>query len=155
MNCKIGFLFILIMLSGEIFAQEKWYKPVDIGQHIYIDSSLVKEEKLSKAEANKIFGKDTISSKEFFVKMNALRDSWLKLYEERYKQKFYTAKYFNKEKDFRVTYQISKFSNSQAKIYVIFTYGHYMWHHYHVLLKEFLIELITCHQLSNYLGRIY
>ncbi|MBK7884790.1 MAG: hypothetical protein IPJ81_14140 [Chitinophagaceae bacterium] len=35
------------LLPVTIFAQEKWYTPVNIGEHIYIDSGLVKEEQLS------------------------------------------------------------------------------------------------------------
>lgn len=131
----IGFLVILQHTS----AGEKWYVLVDIGQHI--DTSGVVEEKLSKARIKEIFQEETFFQKKDLEHYEKLRDLWLENNSEGYFNKFRNNKDFHLDKNNNpISANIYEFSKSNAKIYIKFIYGHSRWHHYYIVLGNFLVE---------------
>ena len=138
-NKLILFTIGLLLMSQQSIAEEKWYTPVDIGQHI--DSNEVIEEKLSKAQVKEIFQKETIFKIEALEKYEKLRDQWLETNREEYSNKFKNNKVFHLDKrDHPISANIYEFSKSKAKIYIKFIYGHSRWHHYYIILENFLVE---------------
>ena len=135
MVLAIGLLF----LSQPSHAAEKWYSPVDIGQHV--DSSAVAEEKLSKAQIKEIFQKGTIFRKEALKRYEKIKDNWLEDNRAEYLNKFKNDKIFSLDRrDHPISASIYQFSKSKAKIYIQFIFGHSRWHHYYIALGNFTAE---------------
>jgi hypothetical protein len=131
-------IFCLITIV-RIVAQEKYYIPVDIGQEV--DTIYATEEKPDDAEVKDIFQKDSAAlSKKYIKKIEELRDDWMKLKGKEYKKKFDSDKQFKKDDASPVSVIVHEFSQSTVKIYIVFVYGHSMWHHYYVLLKNLVIN---------------
>ena len=78
-NKYILFTIGLLLTSQKSMAEEKWYTPVDIGQHI--DSTYIIEEKLNEAHIKEIFKKGTF-----------IQEKALKKYEKRKVSNFEPAK---------------------------------------------------------------
>ena len=131
----IGF----VLISQPSIAEEKWYTPVDIGQHM--DSSGVTQKKLSKAQVKEIFQKEIIFQEEALKRYEKIKDKWLEDNGAEYLNKFKNNKIFYLDRrDHPISASIYEFSKSKAKIYIKFIYGHSRWHHYYIVLGNFLAE---------------
>jgi len=120
-------------------AEEKWYAPVDIGQHL--DLNGMAEEKLSKAEVKEIFRIETFLKEEALKKYEHAKSEWFKGRGADYFGKFKNHKIFNLDKeDHPISANVYEFSQSKAKIYIKFIYGCSRWHHYYIVLGNYLVE---------------
>ncbi len=118
--------------------EEKWYVPVNIGQHMDLNS--IDEDILSKTQGRKRFQKETLFTQPFLKQIEGERDLWLEQNNEKYREHFKYNKLFQIDKEHSVTVDIHGFSRTNIRLYVSFIYGHSRWHHYDILLKAFLIE---------------
>ena len=121
-------------------SQENLFTPVDIGQHI--DENGVKEEKLSNAE--EIFFLDEENrlgiNPEVLKSFVDLRESWMETERQEYLDKFAPDPAFYVDEDVPIEIIIKEFSHDNVRINIVFTIGHSRWHHYHMLLKDYLID---------------
>lgn len=136
----ISFLSLgILLMSLQSIAKEKWYTPVDIGQHI--DTNNVTEEKLSKDQAREIFKKDSYLQEDASKQYEKSKNEWFKNNSTEYLEKFKDNKIFYLDKENHpVSAYVYMFSKSEVKIYIQFIYGHSRWHHYYIVLKDYLIE---------------
>ncbi len=126
-------------MSQQSIAGKKWYTPVDIGQHI--DFNGVIEEEISRAQVKEIFKKETIFQNSTLKKYKKLRDKWVENHREEYINKFKNNKVFHLDRNNHpISANIYEFSKSKVKIYIKFIYGHSRWHHYYIILGNFLVE---------------
>lgn len=123
--------------TGTEMEDNKWYVPVNIGMHI--DPNTVKEERLSSAQAKEIFQKVTDLTPQARARFEALRDEWLKKNNEKYGKQFANDKLFRMDKKNDVSVHIHEFTKSEVRLYVLFIYGYSRWHHYYVLLKNYVV----------------
>ena len=113
-------------MSQPSILKEKWYTPVDIGQHM--DSIGVTEVKLSKAQVKEIFQKETIFQKEALKRYENIKDKWLEDNGAEYLNQLRNNKNFHLDKrDHPISANIYIFSKSMAKIYIKFFYGYSRW----------------------------
>ncbi len=134
---------LIFLISGLIntgMSQEKIYHPVDIGQHF--DQNGVQEETLSRVEEIFYLDKDNRSgiNPEALQSLIELRDSWMKENREEYLNKFAPDPAFCVDEESTVDVVIKEFSHDKVRILIVFTIGHSRWHHYHLLLKDCLID---------------
>lgn len=128
----------LLMLQ-QCMAEEKWYKPVDIGQHI--DQNNVKEEQINKSQIKKIFKKGTLFQEDARRMYVNLKREWFTINGADYIKKYKDDKIFYLDNnDHPITANVYMFSKSKAKIHIKFIYGHSRWHHYYIVLGNFLLE---------------
>jgi len=126
-------------MSPPCIAEEKWYTPVDIGEHI--DLNGLEEEKLSNARVKEIFQKETVFKKDFLTKLEKHRDQWLENNQMDYRNKFKNDRTFHLDRSHHpISASICQFSKSKAKIYIKFIYGHSRWHHFYIILRAFLVK---------------
>ena len=137
---KLILLFLgIFMISCTSIAEEKWYTPVDIGEHV--DLNNIGEEKLAKTQVKEIFQKEAVFKEDALRKYETLRDKWLENNGAEYQNKFKNNKvFFLDKRNHSISADIYKFSKSKAKIYIKFIYGHSLWHHYYIVLANFLVE---------------
>ena len=141
-NIPIFFTTVLLLISQQNSIEETWYTPVDIGQHIDHDSKI--EHKLSKDQVKEIFQKEILFKEEVLKKYEQLRDKWLEDNGEEYLNRFKNDIVFHLDvRNHPVSANIYKFSKSRVKIYVQFIYGYSRWHHYYILLDNFIVERDT------------
>lgn len=127
------------MPSPNNITEEKWYAPVDIGQHI--DSNNVAEDKLSQGQIEEIFQKENVFRKESLERYEKLRDRWLEENGEEYKKGLDDNRYFRLDSgNHPVSADVYQFSKSRAKIWIKFLYGYSRWHHYYVVLGNLLMD---------------
>jgi len=121
-------------------AQENLYRPVDIGQHI--DQNGVVEERLPNVEHYFFLDKDTRShfEAEFKQELKNQRDQWLEKNETDYLENFSKNKAFQRDQENSIGLFVREFSDKQVRINVTFIFGHSRWHHYEILLKDFIID---------------
>ncbi len=121
-------------------AQEKWYKPVDIGQHIYTNE--IKQEETDHFEEN--FEMDIDSRYKLLhgikEKFNTERDNWLDVNKDKYIENFRDKPNFRISHDYPLELIVKEFSKDYVRIFVIFKFGYSRWHHYYVLLKDYLVK---------------
>lgn len=138
-NMLIIFILGITLMSQESITEEKWYIPVDIGQHI--DINYAKEEQLNKDQVREIFIKDKIFQQKALHKFVNLKDKWFKNNGTEYIKKFENNKIFYLNRNNHpISANVYRFSKSKAKIYIQFIYGHSRWHHYHIVLKNYIID---------------
>ncbi|NQV01276.1 MAG: WG repeat-containing protein, partial [Bacteroidia bacterium] len=128
-------------LSVSVMSQEQGYRPVDIGQHI--DRNGVHPETLSNVEAIFFLDKDNRGkiNPEVYQEFLNLRNIWMEKHREVYLNKrFASDPMFNVDVEAPVDVIVKEFSRDNVRICVVFTIGHSRWHHYHLLLKDYLIE---------------
>ncbi len=118
--------------------KEKWYIPVNIGQHI--DRDNIHEEILSKTQGRTIFQTETLFTQSFRKQIEGERDLWLKKNNETYKARFKDHKRFQPDKTHEVSVDVHEFSKKNVRLDVSFVYGYSRWHQYHILLRAFRIE---------------
>ena len=73
-------------MSHSSIAEEKWYTPVDIGEHV--DLNNIGEKRLNKGQIKEIFQKGTILKDEALKQYEKLRDIWLEKNGTEYQNKF-------------------------------------------------------------------
>jgi hypothetical protein len=133
------FIIGMLLMTQPGIAEEKWCAPVDIGEHV--DLNDIGVEKLSKAQAKEIFQRETIFKQEALQKYEKLRDTWLKNNGPVYLKKFEDDKIFYLDRDNHpLSANVYEFSKAEAKIYIRFIYGHSRWHHYYIVLGNFLVK---------------
>lgn len=128
-----------LLMSQSGIAEEKWYTPVDIGQHV--DSRGMNLEKLSKTDVKKMFQKETILQPEALKRYEKIKDKWFEDNGAAYLKRFKNDTTFSiYRSDHSISASIYEFSKLKAKIYITFIYGHSRWHEYSIVLGNFLAE---------------
>ena len=126
-------------MSHSSIAEEKWYTPVDIGEHV--DLNNIGEKRLNKGQIKEIFQKGTILKDEALKQYEKLRDIWLEKNGTEYQNKFKDNKIFYLDRrNHPISADIYQFSESRAKIYIRFIYGHSRWHHYYIVLANLIVK---------------
>jgi len=121
-------------------SQEKVYYPVDIGQHI--DLNEVQEENLPDVEDVFFLSKDNREeiNPEVYQALKAHRDEWLSEHKDEYLGQHAADQAFRQDEDHQIEVLVKEFSDKRVRVYIVFTLGHSRWHHYHILLKNYLID---------------
>lgn len=121
-------------------AQEKWYSPVDIGQHI--DMNNVKQEKPPDFAENFEINIDSRYRllPHIIDSFNKETEKWLEKNLEQYLRKFNENKNFSFSDKHQIELIIKQFSEDKLRIFVVFYFGYARWHHYYILLRDYLIE---------------
>ena len=136
-------LLLICLISGlinTVMSQEKIYRPIDIGQHI--DQNGVREETLSNVEDVFFLDKDNRSgiTPDVYQTFIRLRDSWMEEHREEYLNNFAPDPAFHVDEEAPVDIIVKEFSPDKIRIFIVFTIGHSRWHHYYLLLKDYLID---------------
>ncbi len=118
-------------------AQEKWYTPADIGMHI--DENNIVQEKLRTKTVKGKFEHKLNLTDDFLSETEKERDKWLAA-NKQYNNKFKENRLFNLYKEHNISLRIKQFTKSQVRLFVIFKYGYSRWHHYYILLKDYIIQ---------------
>ena len=88
-----------------------------------------------------IFHGETVFQKEALNKYERLRDKWLENNGVDYQNQFKNDKvFFLDRENHPISANIHKFSKTKAKIYIQFIFGHSRWHHYYIILEDFIVE---------------
>lgn len=146
-NSQVDFSFLLIPLFIALFmigneqsarSQEKVYAPVNIGQHV--DRNGISEEILPRAEEVFYMDKDQRGkiSDEQYRHLLDQRDKWLRVQRENYLERFVSDPYFEADTDTPIETVVEEFSKDSVRISIVFAIGHSRWHHYYILLKDYL-----------------
>lgn len=138
-----GRLLIVITwmgLSISVMSQETTYSPVDIGQHI--DQNGVLSERLSDVGEIFYLDKDNRSGidREAYQTFLDLRNQWMEEHREEYLIQFAPDPVFYVDEEAPVDVIVKEFSHNKVRVYIVFTIGHSRWHHYYLLLKDYLID---------------
>ncbi|MFH1298093.1 MAG: WG repeat-containing protein [Bacteroidota bacterium] len=139
-----GKLIVVVAWIGfyvPAMAQDQIYSPVDIGQHI--DANVVKSERLSDAEEIFFLDKDRRGqiNPEVLDKFQETRDRWMAEHREEYLSRMFAPDpLFNVDVETPIDVIVTEFSKASVRVNIVFTIGHSRWHHYHMLLKDYLIE---------------
>ena len=121
-------------------SQEKIYRPVDIGQHI--DQNEVQEETLSNVEDVFFLDQNNRSgiNPEALQSFVELRDNWIEQHRKEYLNNYAPNPAFYVDEETPIDVIVKEFSRDQVRICIVFTIGHSRWHHYHLLLKDYIID---------------
>ena len=136
---------IIIALSISLFycnmktnAQEKWYKPINIGQH---NLNFVAEKKVDPEEIRNYFqdDADNIYSELLDSELSKLMNEWEKDDAINPSRDFKNDPYFNLIKDRKLEYAIAGFSDKKVNVLFFFTYGFSRWHRYNAILENLIL----------------
>ncbi len=119
-------------------AEQKWYKPVNLGCH-YLN--FIAEENISSEDVARYFHSkgDHILTPMFEQELNSLVEEWRKHDDGSISPEFQNDPYFIPNNEYLVEYAIGGFSEDSVNVMFFFRYGASRWHHYNALLKNLII----------------
>jgi len=125
-------------MSGNLMAEQNWYKPVNLGHH-YLN--FIAEEKISPENVARYFNakEENNLTPAFEQELNILVEEWKKNDDENISPEFRNDSYFVPNREYKLEYSVDAFSDDSINVRFFFEYGTSRWHHYNALLQNLII----------------